>query len=165
MFFVGNDWAEDHHDVEIVDEQGHRLARRRVPEGLDGVTRLHGLIAQFVPEEWGALDPADAAARVKVGIETDRGVWVQALIAAGYEVSRSTHVGGLFAVVSVTGALARVVVPGAEEASREGGRHHKQPLSGRLGHECSEYSMTSIGRPSPKSRCEVLPVSAQPLWS
>ena len=86
MFFVGNDWAEDHHDVEIVDEQGHRLARRRVLEGLDGVTRLHGLIAQFVPEEWGALDPADAAARVKVGIETDRGVWVQALIAAGYEV-------------------------------------------------------------------------------
>ena len=86
MLFVGNDWAEDHHDVEIVDEQGRRLARRRVPEGLDGVTRLHALIAQFVPDEWGALDPADAASRVKVGIETDHGQWVQALIAAGYEV-------------------------------------------------------------------------------
>ena len=47
-------------------------------EGLDGVTRLHALIAQFVPDEWGALDPADAAWRVKVGIETDRGQWVQA---------------------------------------------------------------------------------------
>ena len=22
MLFVGNDWAEDHHDVEVVDEQG-----------------------------------------------------------------------------------------------------------------------------------------------
>ena len=86
MLFVGNDWAEDHHDVEIVDEQGRRLARRRVPEGLDGVTRLHALIAQFVPDEWGALNPAEAASRVKVGIETDRGQWVQALIAAGYEV-------------------------------------------------------------------------------
>ena len=86
MLFVGNDWAEDHHDVEIVDEQGRRLARRRVPEGLDGVTRLHALIAQFVPDEWGALEAADAAWRVKVGIETDRGQWVQALIAAGYEV-------------------------------------------------------------------------------
>jgi Transposase len=86
VLFVGDDWAEDHHDVEIVDEQGRRLARRRVPEGLDGVTRLHALIAQFVPDEWGGLDPADAASRVKVGIETDRGQWVQALIAAGYEV-------------------------------------------------------------------------------
>jgi hypothetical protein len=76
----------DHHDVEIVDEQGRRLARRRLPEGLDGVTRLHALIAQFVPDEWGALDPVDAASRVKVGIETDRGQWVQALVAAGYEV-------------------------------------------------------------------------------
>jgi transposase len=84
--FVGNDWAEDHHDVEIVDERGRRLARRRLPEGLEGITRLHALIAQFVPDEWAELDPAEAASRVKVGIETDRGQWVQALIAAGYEV-------------------------------------------------------------------------------
>ena len=67
MLFVGNDWAEDHHDVEIVDEQGRRLARRRFPEGLEGVTGLHALIAQFVPDEWVALEPADAASRVKVG--------------------------------------------------------------------------------------------------
>ena len=50
--FVGNDWAEDHHDVEIVNERGRRLARRRLPEGLDGISRLHALIAQFFPEEW-----------------------------------------------------------------------------------------------------------------
>jgi len=48
---VGNDWAEEYHEVEIVDEQGRRLARRGVPEGLDGVVRLHALIAQFVPDE------------------------------------------------------------------------------------------------------------------
>ena len=73
MLFVGNDWAEDHHDVEIVNEQGRRLARRRLPEGLDGITRLHALIAQFFPEEWAELEPAEAASRVKVGIETERG--------------------------------------------------------------------------------------------
>jgi transposase len=84
--FVGDDWAEDHHDVEIVDEQGRRLARKRLPEGLDGITRLHALIAEFFPEEWADLEPGEAAARVKVGIETDRGQWVTALIAAGYEV-------------------------------------------------------------------------------
>ena len=84
--FVGNDWAEDHHDVEIVDEQGRRLVRRRLPEGLEGITRLHALIAQFFPQEWSELEPGEAASRVKVGIETERGQWVQALIAAGYEV-------------------------------------------------------------------------------
>jgi transposase len=86
VLFVGDDWAEDHHDVEIVDEQGRRLARRRLPEGLDGITRLHALIAQFFPDEWAELEPGEAASRVKVGIETDRGPWVAALIAAGYEV-------------------------------------------------------------------------------
>src|SRR5262249_42202848 len=86
MLFVGNDWAEDHHDVEIVNERGRRLARRRLPEGLEGITGLHALIAQLFPEEWADLEPAEAASRVKVGIETERGPWVQALIAAGYEV-------------------------------------------------------------------------------
>ena len=42
--------------------------------------------AQCLPERWAELEPGEAAARVKVGIETDRGQWVAALIAAGYEV-------------------------------------------------------------------------------
>jgi hypothetical protein len=86
MLFVGDDWAEDHHDVEIVDEAGTLLARRRLPEGLEGVTRLHALIAEQMPRGWADLDPGEAAARVKVAIETDRGSWVAALVAAGYEV-------------------------------------------------------------------------------
>ena len=86
MLFVGDDWAEDHHDVEIVDEDGRVLARRRLPEGLEGVTRLHALIAEQMPDDWVDLDASEAAALVKVGIETDRGSWVAALIAAGYEV-------------------------------------------------------------------------------
>jgi hypothetical protein len=39
-----------------------------------------------MPTEWADLDPGVAAARVKVGIEADRGAWVAALVAAGYEV-------------------------------------------------------------------------------
>ena len=62
------------------------LARRRLPEGLDGVTRLHALIGEHTPSEWADLEPDRAAAMVKVGIETDRGPWVAALVAAGYEV-------------------------------------------------------------------------------
>ena len=83
---MGDDWAEAHHDVEIVDETGKRLGRLRLPEGIEGISRLHALIAAAMPEEWAELDDAEAAHRVKIGIETERGPWVAALIAAGYEV-------------------------------------------------------------------------------
>jgi transposase len=86
VLFVGDDWSEEHHDVEVVDDDGRRLASVRLPEGLEGVTRLHALVARFVPAEWAELDPVEAASRVKIGIETDRGGWVAALVAGGYEV-------------------------------------------------------------------------------
>ena len=77
--FVGDDWAEDHHDVEVMNEAGKVLAKRRLPEGVAGITQLHGLIGAHLGED-------DDAAEVIVGIETDRGPWVAALIAAGYRV-------------------------------------------------------------------------------
>jgi Transposase/Transposase IS116/IS110/IS902 family len=77
--FVGDDWAEDHHDVEVMDGAGKVLAKKRVPEGVTGMAQLHGLIGARLGED---LDEAE----VLVGIETDRGPWVTALIAAGYRV-------------------------------------------------------------------------------
>ena len=77
--FVGDDWAEDHHDVEVMDEAGRVLAKRRLPEGVAGIAQLHELVGRYLPE-----DAEDA--EVAVGIETDRGPWVAALIAAGYTV-------------------------------------------------------------------------------
>jgi len=85
MLFVGDGWAEDHHDVEIVAGDGRRLARRRLPEGLAGISRLHALIAGLLPEDWADPPPGEAARRVKVGTGTERGSWVAALVAAGYE--------------------------------------------------------------------------------
>jgi hypothetical protein len=79
MWFVGDDWAEDHHDVEVQDGTGRRLARARLPEGVAGIARLHELIAGVVAEE---AEPGQVA----IGIETDRGPWVAALVAAGYRV-------------------------------------------------------------------------------
>ncbi|HEX6453366.1 MAG TPA: IS110 family transposase [Trebonia sp.] len=78
--FAGDDWAEDHHDIEVMDEAGKVLARKRLPEGAAGMAQLHALIGQFVPE-----DDMDGT-EVVIGIETDRGPWVAALIAAGYTV-------------------------------------------------------------------------------
>lgn len=86
MLCVGDDWAEGHHDIEIVDDAGKVLARRRLPEGLEGATRLHSLIATQMPDDWVECDSDEVAGLVKVGIETDRGSWVAALVAAGYEV-------------------------------------------------------------------------------
>jgi hypothetical protein len=79
LLFVGDDWAEDHHDVEIQDGAGRKLAARRLPEGAAGIARLHELIAAHLGADG---DPG----QVVVAIETDRGVWVQALAAAGYQV-------------------------------------------------------------------------------
>ena len=77
--FVGDDWAEDHHDVELVDQAGRVLAKRRLPEGVAGMARLHELVGQQLGE--GA-----EGAEVMIGIETDHGPWVAALVAAGYVV-------------------------------------------------------------------------------
>jgi len=84
--FIGDDWAEDHHDIELEDEAGRRLVRARLPEGLEGITRLHALVAEHAPAGWAELSSEQAAAQVVVGIETDRGPWVNALRAAGYQV-------------------------------------------------------------------------------
>jgi transposase len=76
VLFVGDDWAEDHHDVYLMNDAGARLATRRLPEGLAGIKALHELIAGHAAD----------AAQVVIGIETDRGLWVNALSAAGYQV-------------------------------------------------------------------------------
>jgi len=76
LIFVGDDWAEAHHDICVLGDQGKMLGKRRVPEGVEGVRQFHELVADH------AVDPAD----VIVGIETDRGLFVQALVTAGYQV-------------------------------------------------------------------------------
>jgi transposase len=79
VLFVGDDWAESHHDIEVQDHTGRRLARARLDEGIDGIAKLHELLASHLGGDNGGQD-------VLVGIETDRGPWVKALIAAGYRV-------------------------------------------------------------------------------
>jgi hypothetical protein len=69
------DWAEAHHDVHVADEDGHRLGMARLPEGVEGIARFHELVGAH------AEDPAE----VVIGIETDRGLFVAALVAAGYQ--------------------------------------------------------------------------------
>jgi len=74
--FVGHDWAEAHHDVFVEDERGARLGRARLPEGVEGIAGFHALVAGHVE------DPSE----VTVATETDRGLFVGALVASGYTV-------------------------------------------------------------------------------
>jgi transposase len=74
--FVGLDWAEDHHDVFVEDDTGHRLGGGRVPDGVEGIARVHELVASHVEEP----------EQVVIATETDRGLFINALVAAGYAV-------------------------------------------------------------------------------
>jgi len=62
--------------VHVEDADGRRLAKGRLPEGIEGVARFHALVAPF----------ADDPAEVVIATETDRGLFVGALVAAGYMV-------------------------------------------------------------------------------
>ena len=74
--FVGQDWAEDHHDVHVEDDAGRRLGSGRLPDGVEGVARFHELVAGH----------SDEPAEVVIATETDRGLFIGALVAAGYTV-------------------------------------------------------------------------------
>ena len=60
----------------MVDEEGKRLGGGRLPEGVEGIARFHELAARH----------AEEPGEVVIGIETDRGLFVGALVAVGYQV-------------------------------------------------------------------------------
>jgi hypothetical protein len=51
MLFIGDDWAEDHHDIAVVDEAGRLLAHRRLDEGVAGLEALHALLGGYLPDD------------------------------------------------------------------------------------------------------------------
>ncbi len=72
--FCGIDWATEHHDVAVIDDNGVVVARGRVSNDAPGFTALLTLLAEAGDS---AADP------IPVGIETDRGLWVAALRETG----------------------------------------------------------------------------------
>jgi transposase len=76
MVLVGIDWSEKWHDICLMEESGQLLDQRQIEDSAAGLTKLQSLIAKH------AKDPAE----VVIGIETPRGLMVQALHAAGYAI-------------------------------------------------------------------------------
>jgi transposase len=75
--FCGIDWAEDHHDIALVNRDGQLLARRRIGDDAAGLAALLGLLAEHGDS---AEDP------VPVAIETPRGLLTACLRATGRKV-------------------------------------------------------------------------------
>ncbi|HEX3827865.1 MAG TPA: IS110 family transposase, partial [Sporichthyaceae bacterium] len=75
--FCGIDWAEDHHDVALVDNDGELIAKRRITDDTAGFGLLVALLAEVG-------DSVDAP--IPVAIETGRGLLVACLRATGREV-------------------------------------------------------------------------------
>jgi transposase len=72
--FCGIDWATDHHDVAVVDDDGRVVVRGRVSNDAAGFAQLLTLLVQGGDT---AIHP------IPVGIETNRGLWVAALRETG----------------------------------------------------------------------------------
>jgi len=72
--YCGIDWAEGHHDIALVDDEGRLLAKRRINESVAGLAELGVMLAA-------TGDSADEP--IPVAIETTRGLLVAALRATG----------------------------------------------------------------------------------
>ena len=72
--FCGIDWAEAHHDVAIIDGDGHLVAKKRITDGPDGFAELIEVLTAAGDQ---SEDP------IPVAIETPRGLLVAALRATG----------------------------------------------------------------------------------
>ena len=46
LIFLGDDWSSDHHDVELQDDQGRRLSKRRLDEGVAGLAEADKMSAR-----------------------------------------------------------------------------------------------------------------------
>lgn len=76
MVYVGIDWSEKQHDVEILGEDGRRLKRLRIGHGIEGLAQLQEVLVGLTGEP----------TAVVVAIESDHGLLVNALVGSGYAV-------------------------------------------------------------------------------
>ncbi|MFI5825613.1 IS110 family transposase [Streptomyces rishiriensis] len=72
--FCGVDWAEDHHDIALVEAGGKQLAKVRISDDATGFAQLTALLTEHGDSE---------DAPIPVAIETSRGLLVACLRATG----------------------------------------------------------------------------------
>ena len=76
MFYVGIDWADQKHDVCVVDEKGERVVNFTIPHTAQGLSKLHHRLSMITPNRDDLL----------LALETDKGLVVSFLLDLGYTV-------------------------------------------------------------------------------
>jgi len=79
MWYAGIDWADEHHDVAVIDEQGKQLTKKRVPHTAEGLVDLIAVLKQVG-------DVAEHPEQIACIIETNKGLLITALLEAGLPV-------------------------------------------------------------------------------
>ena len=79
MWYVGIDWADQHHDVAVIDEHGKQLDKKRVAQSAEGL----GELVEFLK---GIGDIRQHTDHVACIIETNKGLLITALLEAGLPV-------------------------------------------------------------------------------
>lgn len=75
MWYAGIDWADEHHDVLVIDEAGHQVGSRRVAHSPAGLAELTSFLCHIAPPE-----------QMACILETNRGLLIAALLEAGFAV-------------------------------------------------------------------------------
>ncbi len=76
MWYVGLDWADTHHDVEVMDQAGKRVGARRFPHSHEGLNAMK----EFV------LSIATSPEQLACIVETNHGLLITFLLEAGMPV-------------------------------------------------------------------------------
>src|SRR5215472_11493903 len=79
MWYAGIDWADQHHDVVVIDEQGKQIARKRVAHSAEGMAEL----VAFLRAIGDVCEHSDHLACI---IETNKGLLITVLLEAGVPV-------------------------------------------------------------------------------
>ena len=78
MWYAGIDWANDHHDILVIDEQGRQVGSLRVDHTPQGMSRLTTFLEQIVG--------AESKEQMACIIETTHGLLIAHLLEAGWPV-------------------------------------------------------------------------------
>ena len=76
MLYAGIDWADDHHDVAVLDADGHLVATTRVAHSPAGLARLVAFLRELSPD----------LEQLACVVETAQGLLIAALLEAGVPV-------------------------------------------------------------------------------
>src|SRR5437868_197767 len=76
MFYAGIDWADDHHDVVVIDEASKSRGALRVDHSVTGLAQLNSFLKGITPD----------VAQMACIVETSQGLLIAALLEAGWAV-------------------------------------------------------------------------------